>query len=122
MSTATFRNEPFTDWSDAANIEAMKQALAQVHNEFGKAYPLVINGEHITTAKTIESRNPANPSEVVGRAASATAEQAEQAIETAAAAFESWRKVPAAKRIELVRKIAAEIRRRKFEFSGMVSI
>jgi 1-pyrroline-5-carboxylate dehydrogenase len=116
MNTATFQNEPFTDWSDPANVKAMQQALAQVHNELGKTYPLVINGEHITTAKTIESRNPANPHEVVGRAASATAEQAEQAIAAAVAAFDSWRKAPAAERIALVRKIAAEIRRRKFEF------
>lgn len=118
MSTATFRNEPFTDWSNPANVEAMQRALAQVRHELGKTYPLVINGEHIFTEKTIASRNPANPSEIVGRAASATAEQAEQAIEAAATAFESWRKVPAEQRIELVRKIAAEIRRRKFEFSA----
>jgi 1-pyrroline-5-carboxylate dehydrogenase len=118
MTLPEFRNEPFTDFSKPENAAAMQQALAEVRAQFGKTYPLVIGGERITTDKTIESTNPANPSEVVGRVASATVELASRAIETANAAFASWRKVPTEQRAEYLFKAAAELRRRKFELSA----
>ena len=65
MTLPDFRNEPFTDFSKPENAAAMRQALADVKAELGKTYPLIIGGERITTEKTIESRNPANPDEVV---------------------------------------------------------
>ena len=86
MTLPEFRNEPFTDFSKPENVAAMQQALADVRAQFGKTYPLIIGGERITTDKTIESTNPANPSEVVGRVASATVELANRAIEILAAA------------------------------------
>src|SRR5262245_40848446 len=118
MTLPEFRNEPFTDFSDPANAAAMRQALADVKAQFGKIYPLIIGGERITTDKTIESTNPANPSEVVGRVASATVELANRAIETANEAFKSWRKVLAEQRAEYLFKAAAELRRRKFELAA----
>ena len=61
-----FRNEPFTDFASPANQEAIKTALAKVRGEFGKKYPLVINGEYIETNDLLTSTNPAKPKEVVG--------------------------------------------------------
>ena len=55
-----FRNEPFTDFANQANQEAIKTALAKVRGEFGKKYPLVINGEYIETNDLLTSTNPAN--------------------------------------------------------------
>ena len=80
MALPEFRNEPFTDFSKPENSAAMEQALAAVRAEFGKTYPLIIGGERISTEKTIASLNPARPSEVVGRVASASVEQANRAI------------------------------------------
>jgi 1-pyrroline-5-carboxylate dehydrogenase len=120
MSLSEFRNEPFTDFSQPANVAAMEQALAAVRAEFGKRYPLIIGGERITTDKTIDSRNPAKPSEVVGSVSSATVELANQAIEAASAAFQTWRKVPAATRADYIFKAAAELRRRKFEMAAVM--
>ena len=62
-----FRNEPFTDFSKEDNAEAMRAALAKVKGELGREYPLVIGGERITTDAKLESFNPANRTEVVGR-------------------------------------------------------
>lgn len=118
MTITEFRNEPFTDFSNPGNANAMQQALAQVRAEFGKTYPLIINGEHITTEETIASRNPANPSEIVGRMASASVEQAEHAIEAANVAFEQWRAVPAEQRADYLFKAAAAMRQRKFELAA----
>jgi 1-pyrroline-5-carboxylate dehydrogenase len=118
MTLPEFHNEPFTDFSAPENAAAMEQALAEVKAQFGRTYPLIIGGERITTEATIDSINPANPSEVVGRVASASPEQANRAIVVAHAAFESWRKVPAEQRAEYLFKAAAELRRRKFEMAA----
>ena len=118
MALPEFRNEPPTDFSNPANAAAMERALAEVKTQFGRTYPLIIGGERITTAETIASRNPANPSEVVGYVASATVELANRAIEVANETFTSWRKVPAEQRADYLFKAAAEMRRRKFELAA----
>jgi 1-pyrroline-5-carboxylate dehydrogenase len=118
MELPEFRNEPFTDFSKPENAAAMERALAEVKGQFAKTYPLIIGGEKITTDKTIDSINPANPSQVVGRVASATVELANRAIDVAHEAFHSWRKVPAQQRAEYLFKAAAELRRRKLELSA----
>jgi 1-pyrroline-5-carboxylate dehydrogenase len=118
MSLTEFRNEPFTDFSKPENAAAMERALAEVKAQLGRSYPLIIDGEKISTEKTIASINPANPSEVVGYVASATPELANRAIEAASRAFETWRKAPAAERADYLFKAAAELRRRKAELSA----
>lgn len=115
MKLPEFRNEPFTDFSDPANIAAMEQALAAVRAQFGRSYPLVIDGEQIMTERTIASVNPANPSEVIGYAASASAEQARQAIELAHRRFDSWRKTDVAQRAGYLVHVAEQMRARKLE-------
>jgi 1-pyrroline-5-carboxylate dehydrogenase len=72
--TTEFRNEPFTDFTNEANASAMRAALAKVKGELGREYPLVIGGERIKTDAKLESINPANRSEVVGRFQKATKE------------------------------------------------
>ena len=116
--TTEFRNEPFTDFNREENAEAMRAALAKVKSELGHEYPLVIGGERINTGDTLESVNPANRTEVVGRFHKATKELANKAVETAAQAFKSWRNVPAEERIDLLFRVAALMRERKHEFSA----
>ena len=118
MALPEFRNEPLTDFSNPENAAAMERALAEVRSQFGRTYPLIIGGERITTGETIASRNPANPSEVVGYVASATVELANRAIEVANEAFTSWRTVPAEQRADYLFRAAAEMRRRKFELEA----
>jgi 1-pyrroline-5-carboxylate dehydrogenase len=50
----------------------------------------------------------------------ATAEQANEAVETAAKAFESWKNVSARERAEVILKTAALLREKKFEFSALM--
>jgi 1-pyrroline-5-carboxylate dehydrogenase len=113
-----FRNEPFTDFSVEANAQAMRSALSQVKEQLGQTYPLIIGGKAISTDDTSSSINPGRPQEVIGRFARATVAHAEQAIETAAQAFESWRFVAPAERAGYLFKAAAIMRRRKFELSA----
>jgi 1-pyrroline-5-carboxylate dehydrogenase len=66
------------------------------------------------------STNPSRPSQVLGVVQSASAEDANQAVEAAAKAFESWKRVPAEQRAECLFRAAQIVRERKFEISAWI--
>jgi len=113
-----YKHEPFTDFSQEANKKAFEEALQLVTGELGKDYPLVIGGERVTTESKITSFNPANKEEIVGRVSKATQEHAEQAMQAALKAFDTWKFVDPAVRADVLFKAANIIRKRKHEFSG----
>jgi 1-pyrroline-5-carboxylate dehydrogenase len=115
-----FTNEALTDFSQPQNVEAFRCALNAVCADLGRAYPLYVGGEKISTAETFDSRNPANPSQVVGRLAKATPELANRAIEAAARAFETWQRVPYDERARYLFSAAKVMRQRKHEFSALM--
>lgn len=110
-----FRNEPFTDFTIAANQEAMKKALQKVRGELGKKHPLVINGEYIETSDLLTSTNPAKPKEIIGTFSKADKDLAQKAMDSALGAFESWKKVCPKERARYLLKAAAIMRAKKFE-------
>src|SRR5690625_3917483 len=113
-----YRHEPFTDFSIEENREAMKAALKKVEAELGKEYPLIINGERITTEEKIVSVNPANKDEIVGYVSKANKELAEKAMQVADKTFETWKNTDPELRADILFRAAAIIRRRKHEFSA----
>ncbi|MGZ8848330.1 MAG: L-glutamate gamma-semialdehyde dehydrogenase [Pyrinomonadaceae bacterium] len=113
-----FRNEPFTDFSKEENAAEMRAAIEKVKTELGKEYPLVIGGKRIKTGDTLDSINPANRTQVVGRFHKATKELASRAVETAFETFQTWRYTPADERAELLFRVAEMLRIRKHEFSA----
>jgi 1-pyrroline-5-carboxylate dehydrogenase len=113
-----FRNEPFTNFADEANKQAMLKALADVKAQLGKEYPLVIGGEKIFTEKKIKSINPGDVDQVVGYSSSCSRELADKAMQVALETFESWKLVDPTVRAGYLFKAAAELRRRKFEFAA----
>src|SRR6188474_158070 len=115
---AEFRNEPFTDFTKEENAQAMREAIQKVKDQLGREYPLVIGGERLTTGDLLESINPANRTQVVGRFNKATKELANRAVEEAAKAFETWKHTPAADRAALLFRVAAIMRERKHELSA----
>ncbi len=52
-----YKHEPFTDYTLAENKTALEDALKQVEADLGGEYPLIINGERITTKNKITSVN-----------------------------------------------------------------
>src|SRR5258707_11654481 len=98
----------------------MEAALKKVASEFGRDYPMFIGGEKVTTAEKIKSTNPSHPSQVIGVVQSASAEQARQAIESAHAYFDTWKKVPAEQRAEMLFRAADIIRKREIEKSALI--
>ncbi len=111
-------NEPFTDFGVEENRRKMEEAIAQVKKELGQEYPLYIGDEEIMTEAKITSVNPSQTSQVVGYTAKADKKLAEQAMDEAVKAFETWKDVPAEERARYLVKAAALMRRRKFEFSA----
>jgi 1-pyrroline-5-carboxylate dehydrogenase len=117
---APFQNERVKDFKDPADASAMRSALEVVKGELGKHYPLVIGGRKIETEKKIRSLNPAKPDDVVGLTSSASKQQASDAIEAAARAFESWRRLSLPGRATYIFKAAELLRARRFEYDALL--
>jgi 1-pyrroline-5-carboxylate dehydrogenase len=113
-----FKNETFTNFSEASNKEAMRLVLAKVKSELGKEYPLVINGEKIYTENKQKSINPGNVDQVVGVLSQANQELAEKAIQSASESFGTWRLTSPQTRAGYLFKAAAAMRRRRLEFAA----
>ena len=115
MGLIPYKNETYLDWSDERNILAMQTALTEVGNRLNRSYPAVIGGERVETDGEIISVNPANPSQVVGRTASATEREADMALETATSTFETWSRTSPEARARILLRASAIMKRRKFE-------
>ena len=113
-----FKNQPFTDFSRPENSRAQTEALEKVKRELGQTYPLVIGGEKITNKATFASRNPSQPDQVIGYFSSATVEQVDAAVKSAAATFETWKHVPAEERAGYLFAAADLLKARRFEFNA----
>ena len=122
MAIYEYQMEPFSDFTDKQNIKRYHEGLKTVKSYLGKEYPLKIGGEAIKTSSVYESRNPADYSEIVGTIHQAGTDEAEQAMSAALEAFESWKKTPAKVRADVLFKAAAIVRKRKFEFSALMTL
>ena len=116
-----YTTEPLTDFSKEENRKAYEVALEKVEGYLGQEYPLIIGGERIFTEDKIVSYNPAKKTEVVGYVSKADIELAEEAMQTADRAFNKWKKVKPEFRADVLFKAAAIIRRRKHEFSALMT-
>ena len=117
-----YKNEALVNFALPENKEKMEAALSLVDRLKGSHFPLVIGGKKIDTKDKILSINPSQTSEIVGSTAKADTTLAEEAVEAALAAFESWQDVAAAERARYLFQAAAIMRRRKFEFSAWLCL
>lgn len=116
-----YKHEPFTDFQKAENREAYEKALKKVEEDLGKEYPLIINGERIYTDDKVRSFNPSNREETIGYVSKANKELAGKALEAAKEAFKTWRTVAPEVRADILFRAAAITRRRKHEFSALLT-
>ena len=115
MGLIPYKNEEYLDWSDEKNVLAMRAALKDVGGRLDRSYPAIIGGKRIETDGEIASVNPANPSQVVGRASRATGREADMALETATSAFETWSRTSPEARARILLRASAIMKRRRFE-------
>src|SRR6266404_9809060 len=66
VHVSEFANEAFIDFTKAENRGRMEEALKKVKVEFGREYPMWLNGQKVITKEKRKSTNPSRPSEVIG--------------------------------------------------------
>lgn len=116
-----YKHEAFTDFSKEENKKAIQEGYKVVDAYLGNDFPLIVGGERITTEAKIKSYNPAKKEELVGAVSKATKEIASKAMDIADETFKTWKKVKPEIRADVLFKAAAIIRRRKFEFTALLS-
>lgn len=110
-----FYNEPLLDFAVKTDRDKMQKALSDFKATLPVNVPLHINGKEISTTNIFSRVNPSQMDQVVGKINMASVDQAEQAMQAAQTAFKTWKMVPAAKRADLVDKLADLMVRDKFK-------
>ncbi len=112
-----FKNESYLDFSKPEHIAGMKAAIAQLKEQSGKAWDLVIGGKHLKAKEQFASYNPSDE-EPLGTFQKATIKEAEAAIQAALKAFETWRFMPAIERAAIVLRAARMMRDQRYLFDA----
>ena len=99
-----------------------EQAARSVRSEFGNTYSLIIAGKEVFATKSIAHRSPIDRRTILGYVQMATPLHVNQAIEAAAHAFQTWGTTDYKYRIQIFRKIADLIRKRKFELAAWLTL
>jgi RHH-type proline utilization regulon transcriptional repressor/proline dehydrogenase/delta 1-pyrroline-5-carboxylate dehydrogenase len=118
FSTREFQNHPLLDFGHAENRNMFERALKYCQKRSEQEHLLVINGKRVKTGNTLHSVNPSHPTRVVGTVHLAGQAEAEQAVQAAAHAFTSWRKVPAVSRAQVLDCAADIMDRDRFNLAA----
>jgi 1-pyrroline-5-carboxylate dehydrogenase len=94
-----------------------EKAVKLVSSEFGKTYPVIIDGKKIYTSQTVIRTSPTDRRITLGYMQKANSTHAKKAILAAMDAFEEWSTIDYKKRVKLFRKIGNILKKRKFELS-----
>ena len=116
----SFQPAADTDYATVEAREKSQQAFQQVRQLFGKTYLPLVNGEYVATEEIVDSVNPSNFSEVVGKVGLLSVEQAEQAMQAAKAAFPGWKNTPAKQRASILCKAGDLMEKRRAELSAWI--
>jgi 1-pyrroline-5-carboxylate dehydrogenase len=95
-------------------------AIDRVKDTFGRSYPLVIGGRDVKAASEFDDRSPIDTRILLGTFQSASREQARDAITAARTAYPAWSARPWAERVALLKKVADNIRARRWELSALM--
>ncbi|MEH2119515.1 L-glutamate gamma-semialdehyde dehydrogenase [Nostoc sp.] len=114
---SSFLGAADTDYAVEEVRTKATQAFQSVRQQLGKTYLPLINGEYVNPPEFVDSLNPSNFSEVIGKVGLMSVEQAEQAMQAAKAAFPGWRKTPAKQRADILRKAGDLMELRRAELS-----
>ncbi|MBD2777947.1 L-glutamate gamma-semialdehyde dehydrogenase [Iningainema tapete] len=119
-SPTSFSGAADTDYAVEEATQKSEQAFAAVRRQLGKTYLPLINGEYVDCKQLVDSVNPSQFNEVVGKVGLISVEQAQQAMEAAKAAFPGWRKTPVKQRADILRRAADLMEQRRAELSAWI--
>jgi 1-pyrroline-5-carboxylate dehydrogenase len=121
MAIYPYQTEPLVDFSKKENILAYQEGLKTVEGYLGRHYDIIIGGKRIQTPRAYTSVNPANFKEVVGTIGQAGMDEIKLALDVALERFKTWKDSDPKMRADILFKAAAILRRRKFEFSALMT-
>ena len=87
-----------------------------------KPHPIFLAGRWVESPDQLVVSNPAQPDQPAGATFHATAEQYEEAVEAAVAAFETTRHLPAYERGRILRDVSAGIKARREELGRLIAL
>ncbi len=118
--TGGFPGAADTDYAKEEARNIAQNAITTVRQQLGKTYLPLINGESVNTENFVDSLNPSDYTEVVGKIGLISVDQAETAIQAAKKAFPGWRKTPVKERAGILRKAADLMEQRRAELAAWV--
>ncbi len=120
--SASFVNEPDTDFSLAQNVEWANGIVAEwrpLHGDAAIEVPIQVAGKEILKNREAgESTDPSRPGTVVARYRLATETDIEAAVQTAKADPAGWRSLSARERSAVLGKVAHRLRLARGELMG----
>lgn len=119
-----FKNEALLNFTEEKNIKAYKDALTTVKAKIsaGQTYACpIINGNEIRGMQVIDSFDPSTGISM-GKVYLGSLMDAEHAVESIRKGSYRWERTPAETRAECLRKMAAAMRRRKFELAAIITL
>lgn len=118
----SFVNEPLRDFSDPVVRARFREAIASVTTNLGMHCPIVISGREVDGIERLVRVAPDDARRIVATCASATAREADLAVEAARSGFYEWRAVPTEQRAAILEKAAALFSARRDELAGWVCL
>ncbi len=98
-----------------------ERAAGAVRGRFGSRYPSSIGGAPSRTGATRAVRSPIDRRVLLGTIEQANADEARRAVELAHTAWPAWRDAGWPQRVEVLRRAAAGLDRRKLELAALMA-
>ena len=95
-------------------------AIDRVKDTFGRSYPLVIGGRDVKASSEFDDRSPIDTRILLGTFQSASREQTRDAIVAARTAYPAWSARPWTERVAMLKKVADNIRARRWDLSALM--
>ncbi|MES9992620.1 MAG: proline dehydrogenase family protein [Candidatus Thiodiazotropha sp.] len=113
-----FSNQSLRRFTAKAERVAFASALSALEKDLGKTYPMLLSAHIALQDQVIESTNPADPAQLIGRVVSAGADDAEMAIRQTRAASRAWRGKGLSERAEYLDRTAEALKDRRDHFAA----
>ncbi|MGB3404626.1 MAG: L-glutamate gamma-semialdehyde dehydrogenase [Microcoleaceae cyanobacterium] len=116
-----FPNAADSNFSDTIQREKALKAILTIHAQLGQTYLPLINGQRENSENLVNSVNPCQPTEIVGKIGLISIEQADIAIQAAKDAFQTWKRTPVRERAGILRKAAELMEKRRYELCAWMA-
>lgn len=123
MSESTFKLTYATMFNPPEELHTrFEGVLGEVKARLGQEYGMIINGKERFASEKFEDRSPSNTDMVLGVFQKGTAQDANDAIAAARAAFPVWSTLPWQERVRLLRKAADIMDQRTIEIGAVLAL